>query len=179
MRIFKLARQYGYCLDKALAYLESHPSCKLVMGEPGREGDTAHFWVEDEGGRVYDGASDAVPASYQYRGRVVDPAQFGVSLSKLAYSNEEAYLRDYLRGGVDVFDYAFQFRDFLEDHRDDGTLAGEWLSRLLVSRGVDDLDALEDWSTDLFEEWESQAGEAEKAEFIDWVDHNADDEGGL
>ena len=49
MRIFKLAKEvsYGYCLDKALAYLESHPTGKLMMGKPGRQGDTAHFWVED------------------------------------------------------------------------------------------------------------------------------------
>jgi len=96
---------------------------------------------------------------------------------KLAYSNDEAYLRDHLRGGVDIFDYAHQFREFLADNQNDDTLVSVWLSDLLASRGVDDLDDLEDVSIDLFDEWSSQVGEADQDEFKRWIEQNQGDGG--
>ena len=64
---------YGKCLKLALQDVRANPTRRLMMGPPGKPGDTAHFWTEDDT-HWYDRAADTVPGGYVRRGRVVDPA---------------------------------------------------------------------------------------------------------
>jgi hypothetical protein len=67
----KEAEALGPCLREALAAIEKDKAMRLMMGNPGRPEDTAHFWAEREG-KVVDN-SGTVPAEYKYEGREVDP----------------------------------------------------------------------------------------------------------
>ena len=64
----------GKCLKGALDYIDAHPNEKLqlVQGPPGQKGDTSHFWLVDDSGKVIDPTSEAVPKDYPYKGRNVN-----------------------------------------------------------------------------------------------------------
>lgn len=69
----KTSEAYGKCLRCSLEDIKKHPNRKLMMGPPGRPGDTSHFWTEDRMGKVYDRTPEAVGPNYKYRGREVSP----------------------------------------------------------------------------------------------------------
>ena len=73
MRIYKIANKMGRCLRESLKVIKKHPDWKLMMGDGGRNCDTAHFWVEDKEGNIHDNASDSAGDNYEYIGREVDP----------------------------------------------------------------------------------------------------------
>lgn len=88
MRIYRIANKYGYCLDKAIELWKKDPSLVIMMGPPGREEDTAHFWCETTSGEVIDPANDVVPENYPYEGRQVDLSQFRNILEDILYGLE-------------------------------------------------------------------------------------------
>lgn len=62
----------GKCLKRSLKLIDKDSQLRLVKGKPGRKEDTAHFWVIDKSGKVFDPTPEAVPSDYKYEGRIVD-----------------------------------------------------------------------------------------------------------
>ena len=67
----------GLCLRLSLKTIKDNRNLKLYQGPPGRVGDSSHFWLVGENGKIIDPAKkedhNVVPDSYPYVGRKVNP----------------------------------------------------------------------------------------------------------